>query len=332
MERGNIMKNRKTGFTLVELLVVIAIIALLLAVLIPSLNKAKGVAKRTICASQMKQIGIGVSTYVNEYDDMLLWSGPFSFDKVGTIVVERDKDDHPFTVYRCDHSNNDKDYQSTAIACICGNIGKPFPMRLACLYARGQIKDAKILYCPAGSADPERRYDSYTKSKWGNDWGTPHQAYNIDEAKNDWIRTGYGYYPIDTFFDALAGDTISVSLAPYIMTDNSMNAPKYTARKFSKLSRCFPYVSDDIFKRKNLAHKSGINLATNVPRDAGINCLFKDGHVIFAKDGPIKIKNKEVRLFDNDYWSNYDPPRDSPIEANMKARFIFFNVYRFISP
>jgi prepilin-type N-terminal cleavage/methylation domain-containing protein/prepilin-type processing-associated H-X9-DG protein len=57
------------GFTLVELLVVISIIALLLAMLLPSLNKARELGRRTVCANHFKTIGIGDQMYANDSDD-----------------------------------------------------------------------------------------------------------------------------------------------------------------------------------------------------------------------------------------------------------------------
>jgi prepilin-type N-terminal cleavage/methylation domain-containing protein/prepilin-type processing-associated H-X9-DG protein len=63
------MSEKKTGFTLIELLVVIAIIALLLSVLLPSLNKAKRSAKSVVCRSNLKQLGYATLTYANENDN-----------------------------------------------------------------------------------------------------------------------------------------------------------------------------------------------------------------------------------------------------------------------
>jgi prepilin-type N-terminal cleavage/methylation domain-containing protein/prepilin-type processing-associated H-X9-DG protein len=63
-------KNR--GFTLIELLVVIAIIAILAAVLFPVFARAKEAAKRTSCASNLDQIGIGWALYNSDFDDTLM--------------------------------------------------------------------------------------------------------------------------------------------------------------------------------------------------------------------------------------------------------------------
>ncbi len=59
------------GFTLIELLVVIAIIAILAAILFPVFGRARENARRTSCLSNMKQIGIAMNMYTQDYDERL---------------------------------------------------------------------------------------------------------------------------------------------------------------------------------------------------------------------------------------------------------------------
>jgi prepilin-type N-terminal cleavage/methylation domain-containing protein len=68
---GAIAVHRKSAFTLIELLVVIAIIGLLVAILLPSLNGVRVQARRTVCAANLRQIGIAVVAYMQDNRDRM---------------------------------------------------------------------------------------------------------------------------------------------------------------------------------------------------------------------------------------------------------------------
>ena len=67
----NMPFNRRTAFTLVELLVVIAIIAVLISMLLPSLNKVRRQAAAVQCASNMKQVALGIIQYSGSHKGVL---------------------------------------------------------------------------------------------------------------------------------------------------------------------------------------------------------------------------------------------------------------------
>lgn len=78
MRCGKQLNKRAHGFTLIELLVVITIISLLAAILFPVFARARENARRTSCLSNLKQIGMGIMQYTQDYDE--------TYPNYGTLV------------------------------------------------------------------------------------------------------------------------------------------------------------------------------------------------------------------------------------------------------
>lgn len=83
-QTGNLIcKGADRGFSLIEMLVVISIMALLLAVLLPSLRKARRQAQVVVCASNLRHIGVAIHTYAMDFGDLIPF-GPEGRSVTGT--------------------------------------------------------------------------------------------------------------------------------------------------------------------------------------------------------------------------------------------------------
>jgi prepilin-type N-terminal cleavage/methylation domain-containing protein/prepilin-type processing-associated H-X9-DG protein len=99
-------RRRPNGFTLIELLVVIAIIAILAAILFPVFAQAKAAAKQASCLSNVKQIGLAMAQYLNDYDDRMPMTDYFVYPagqtkQLVTWSIELQPYVKNWTVFRC---------------------------------------------------------------------------------------------------------------------------------------------------------------------------------------------------------------------------------------
>ena len=237
-------RKKEFGFTLIELLVVIAIIALLLAILIPSLKTAKDIAKRVTCATRLKQTGTAMKLYSDTYEYL-----PDAVDNTGKREFG-----HGYAVYRADKPEW---FDLTT--------GLPIPLRWAKLYVTRLVDVPELFYCPGNRLD-NFKYESYTKPTM---WGTLPQDYNTENNSNQWVRIGYTYFPMP--------------VKPRINAAGELEDPpvKFTQLNQSLPYATDILWGRDNLSHQRLQNTDAAFHASN---NYSVNALYPDAHVANCKD------------------------------------------------
>jgi prepilin-type N-terminal cleavage/methylation domain-containing protein len=232
------MRPTRKAFTLIELLVVIAIIAILAAMLLPALAKAKEKAMRTACLSDMRQIGIGTTAYTLDANDYL-------------PICGWPEGQNPWQTY-----------SAARVTPGTSTLTRGF-MSLGLLFRNKQVPDPKVFYCPSlKNSGESRNYDYYATPP--NAWpSTP------TTSGDEQVRTGYNYYPQQKEQVASGGKLIP-KLSFTKVTLEYGGEQKMILLRQSQVDLNKSISTDLMHDLKSSPHKD--------KSIAGLDALFADGH------------------------------------------------------
>ena len=198
------MQKASRGFTLVDTLVTLAIVALLISILLPSLAGAREAARRVACASNVRQIGLGITMYADDHSDRL-----------------------PPSVFAPDGSSPESEGESNPAEMMTMRLqlspeeaNKPAPWDgLGLLFASEYLPAARLFYCP--SHHGEHPYQLYSAA-----WMNP----GLERIVSNYHYRGMG--PNNQFYMSQIDPTTTI-----LLTDGMRLVSDYNHRRGSNAFR-----------------------------------------------------------------------------------------------
>ncbi len=277
------MKINLKGFTLIELLVVIAIIAILAAILFPVFAQAREKARQASCLSCMKQIGVGLQLYVDDYDEtfpgIAAWGIPSTTGIIGYMQAN---------VY-------------------CNPVTTLYPY----------IKNKNMFCCPSSPS----RADLLTV--WNYPTGVTGETQNNGTSPgmgSSYVFNGVAYNYTSMAEIGSTGDLIFccehntarswTGAGVYPSTTNIMPSPNYTGSAYEG-GRASTFINCGILPKWN----------GQAPHNGGQNVTFADSHAKYMKTGSITWRNLGVVPNSGETPDTPVPHNDDDM-ANYNAGFL----------